>query len=1143
MTDGTDLCRESVFARIKERTEKMALQLLTGASGHGKTYILYERLIAEATAHPDRKYLLIVPEQSSMQAQKNIVRMHPDHSVFNIDVLTFGRLEYRVFEELGVTLREIIDETGKNLILRKVLGENAKRLKLLQPGKKQGFVSAVKSMISELKQYAITPDVLAEITASLPMGDRLFRKLTDLHMIYTAFEEALGSEYMTAEDKPEVLIKILTRSAYLKDSIVAFDGFTGFTPVQYRLLEQLLGICSRILVTVTLPEDVDYRVISDKDELFFMSKDMIARCAKTADRAGVVTGVERLETDPARYRFHSVPELDFLERNLFRYNGKTYNGDCKNLLICCLEDVKEELRYISASICGLVREEGFRYREIAVVTGDMQLYGNDAAMIFREAGIPYFMDQKRSILDDPLVEYIRSAVSAVVQDASYESMFRFLKSGLCAILPEDVDFLENYVLALGIRGSRVWRERFVRPYPGKKKDADLLRVNEIRERVMEILSPFFAACRQKNQTAAGYVRAVYALMEQAGAYERMESLGEQVVAEQEKDPGAMAKKDAFSKSYGQVIGLLDRIEALLAEETLSAAEFSDMLDAGFDEMRVGMIPPTADCITMGDLERTRLEHIKALYVIGVNEGIIPKLSDGSGILSERERDFLQEQQVELAPTARERIFMQNYYLYLNLTEPEQKLYLTYHRTDQDGKECRASRIIHMIRKMFPRIQEQDGRRLSLLHMISGVGNAMHYAADITRMEQSGEEYETLLIYLWNRKESREIMERMLRTRMSDESEDRLTKEAANRLYEELRASSVSRIEQYAQCAFMHFAEYGLELSEREIYSLDMADVGTVFHRTLQLLGGRLKDGGRSFADLEDAERKELIRQCMAECTVDFKNSFFLENETNAYRRERMVMILERTVWALGEQLKAGTFLPEDLEKQFRFQSGGIDFSGVIDRVDLAQTEDAVHVKVIDYKSGKNDLKYEEIYAGLQLQLLVYLKDVLNTVKEDCPGKQIVAAAAFYNRIDDPFIEYRAKETHEESKERLLRELRPTGILANESIPYLDETMNGNSRVIPAKADKNGLTPVKGHVQTGEHLRLLADFATDKMQTLTQEILDGRIAANPYKNSCLYCPYRSVCRIDWPGHETQYRKTKKLSDEQEIWKLFGKETES
>lgn len=1115
----------------------MSLKILMGASGHGKTYNLYNNIIEESLKpeNTGRRYILIVPEQSSLQAQKDIVRMHSNGGVFNIDVLTFGRFAYRIFEELGVELKEIIDDTGKNLIIRKAAEKVEKELKVIKINRKTGMISEIKSMISEFKQYGQTPDKLDEIGVGIA-NDRLRQKLADINVIYREFESYIEGKFMTVEDRPEELLKVMDKTCFLDNTVVAFDGFTGFTPVQYRTIEKIMEMAEEVIITATIPDDCNYNVITGEEDLFAMSKTMISKLGVIADRLGQKMLCESISTDKDKFRFAKSAELDFLENNLFTYNGQRFEKEVNDINICCMDNFKQEVKYAAAKILDWVRDKELRFRNIAVVTGDMSVYGDEIMRVFTESGIPLFMDYKRSIINNPLVEYIRAAVEVIQENYSYESMFRFLKNRLLGIDCDKVDCLENYVLAFGIRGHLAWNREFEYKYFGKACGLD--EINEIRCMAVDALEELYTAFKKPEHLLGEYVKALYAFIEKQNSYEYMEKLADDLEERAGSDMLLKAKAAEYRKIYTHIIRLFEQLDELMGDESVSIEDFAGILDAGFEEIKVGIIPPSVDCVTVGDIERTRLEHIKVMFILGTNEGIIPKLASSKGILSENERKILGEREVELAPAPRDKVFIQNFYLYLNMTEPECSLYITYYKYDTSGKEAKRSRIINMLCRMYPKLEVKKFENLRLSELITNSSNSKHLVSDFLFGESLDDEYIlALLAYFMQTEPYASDLKYIIEVYTKTNETDALTKAAASKLYEELQKSSITRIETFAKCAFSHFVQYGLELEERKVYELNSADMGSVFHKAIELLSKNLAKTNKSFADIEEEERRPLVEEAIDEVSADFKAGYFEDNSTNEFLKRRITDILDRTVWALGKQLKTGGFRPEQFEREFNEQFENTRITGKIDRVDMLRRDNNIYVKIVDYKSGNNELGIDDIYAGLKLQLMVYLKSTIDATAKANPDKSVIAAGTFYNRIDNPFVDYNEKDNPEDYEKMLLKELRPTGFVGAESAALMDEWDKGDSLVIPAKRKSTGELPVEKTVFSDSQMKCLADFATSKLANIEKEIFAGSIAVNPYKDSCMYCKFKSICGFDSKDYAA-YRKTEHIEGTPDMWKKLG-----
>lgn len=1114
----------------------MTVELLMGASGYGKTYNLYKRITEEALANPEKRYLLIVPEQSTLQAQKDIVRMHPNGGVFNIDVLSFGRFAYRIFEELCVELNETIDDTGKMLIIRKVVNQVADRLKVIRISNKFGIISEIKSMLSEFKQYGITPDGLESIINDTEGSERLKEKLSDVLIIYREFEKYIENKFVTVEDKPEELLKVIDKSSFFEGALVAFDGFTGFTPVQYRIVERIIEKAERVICTVTFPADMDYNTPLEEEDLFHMSKEMMTRLGVIADRLGATTVYNRQQVDKDKYRFSKSKELDFLEKELFRYSGNTYDEEVQDIFVKNLPTPKDEVLFAAAEVLRQVREKGLRFRDIALVTGDVELYRTEITRIFAESNIPYFMDNKRSLISNPVVEYLRAAIGVVLDNYSYESVFRFMKNKLCAIENDRVNIIENYVLAFGIRGRNRWEAMFERQYPDKIHE--LLEINNTREQFVALITPIAEAFSGKK-TVAEYVMALYEFMETSDCYEYLNELSEELV-EGEFDANKLSKSSEYRQAYKKIIELLEQLNNLMGDEVVTSEEFAEILDAGFEEIKVGIIPPSVDAVTIGDVERTRLEHVKYMLVLGVNEGILPKLSGKNGVLTDRERRILSDNKVELSPTPREKAFIQNFYIYLNLTEPECGLSLSYHRYNSEGKECKPSRIIGMLKKMYPKLVVMDEKDFDATSFVTNGENSLHYVAHaIIEQNNIRKGAKELFTYLYAIEPYKSRIDNILATYVNENTPENMTEIIASELYKDIQKSSITRMEKYAACAFSHFLQYGLELQERKYHELSTLDMGNLFHKVIELVSFKLKADNKDFSMITDDERRELVETTVMDATADFKESIFIENETNHYIKKRIVDIIDRTIWALGKQLSAGSFKPELFETTFYDEVEDTTITGKIDRVDLCRKDDKISVKVIDYKSSSKEIDLNDVYQGTNLQLLVYLHSIVKDLRTKYPDKEVVPSGVLYNHFDNPIAKVDApKFDADEGEKAVLKEFKTNGLISFETIDQLDGDFSRASAIIPASKDK-GVVKIEKSVVTKEQLECLSDFAINKMYEMTKEIVSGKSEINPCEGACDYCPYVSVCGFD--PKTNSYRETEDIKNDSNKWIKFGYKT--
>lgn len=1122
----------------------MSLRFYFGPSGSGKSHRIYEEIMQRAAQEPGRNFLIIVPDQFTMQTQKDLVMRSDRGGILNIDVLSFGRLSHRILEEVGTKEMPVLDDTGKSLVLQKIAADLKEQLpamgSLLH---KQGYIHEVKSAISEFMQYGISTQDMDKLIASAEKRGALAVKLRDLKTLYRGFQDYIRDHFITTEETLDVLRRSLVKSKILPDSVVVFDGFTGFTPIQNRLIQELMRVCEETIVTVTIGEEEDPYQMDGEQKLFHLSKKTVADLVKLAAEAEVTRG-EDVFVKGGPNRFTEAPALCYLEQNMFRYQYEPYTEkQCEIRMFEALSP-REEVHQTALYIRKLIREEGLTYRDIAVVIGDLEGYASYVETEFGQLEIPCFLDRTRGIVLNPMIEYIKSALQLYIRDFSYDTVFHFLRSGMADISREEIDELENYVIRTGARGYRTYSRLFTRKTEEmqqgsgqedtERAEETMERLNRIRQQFADTVEILHMAPRAK---AGEYVDHLYDFLEQNQVQQKL--LNYQQRFEQE---GNLAKAREYAQIYRLVMDLLDQIYELLGEEEISLQEFADILEAGFGEITVGTIPQNVDRIVVGDMERTRLKQVKVLFFLGVNDGNIPKNASKGGIISDMDREFLIESGTEMAPSPRQQMYIQRLYLYLNMTKPSERLYLSYAKVNSDGKGIRPSYLIDTVRKLFPQLAVEYPQNRSRLEQIEGRQEGARYLAEELREYADG----TL------REEERQDFYLMYRAYEADpEGRDRLTAAAFRRykesglsrivaraLYGRQLENSVSRLETYAACACRHFLQYGLSLQEREEFGFEVSDMGNVYHAVLENFAGKLAESGRTWWDFDENFATQAIKEAVEGYAATYGETVLYSSARNEYAITRMSRILTRTVLTLQQHLKQGSFQPDDYELSFRFaedlDSIHVDLSeeekmhlqGRIDRIDVSEDAEHVYVKVIDYKSGNKKFDLAALYYGLQLQLVVYMNAAMELESRKHPDKEIVPAALLYYHIDDPTIETPVELTQEQINEEILTKLRMNGVVNSDPavVERLDRFLQDKSKVIPVEKKKDGSFSARSGILSREELHVVSAYVDTKIRQIGREILDGKIAANPYEKgneeACTYCAYKKVCGFDGsiPGYE-------------------------
>lgn len=1129
----------------------MSLQLVFGSSGSGKSDYVYRKVLEQSEAEPERIFFVLVPEQFTMQTQRELVLRHKRHSIINVDVVSFNRLAYRIFDELGMGGINILEETGKNLVLRRVAREQQENLALMKASmKRAGYISEIKSIISELTQYRVAPRQLDALIGqeSLPP---LFRyKIQDIQTMYQGFTDYLQGKFITGEELLEVFSQVAGTSKLLKDAVIVLDGFTGFTPVQYHLLETLMGLAGEILVTVTLDGREDPYCCRGVQELFYMSKKTVQALAEIAARRHVEIKEPVRIAHGGKSRFAASPSLLWLERNLFRPKPEVWRlpqaaheGDApaagtagmeQGIFLYSLQNPRQELDFIAREIKELVRTKGYRYKDIAIVCGDVGMYGNYAREIFDAYDIPLFLDARKDILFHPMTEFLRQALLVLEQDFSYEAVLGYLRCGLSGIAMEEADLLENYLLAANIRGFRKWRQKWVLRACAREQQ-ELDRINALREQVVRQFSDLREAFRGKG-TVLEVSKAFYGLMSELDVEGRLRAYEHYF-----QEEGETALAGEYAQIYRVVMDLLDKMTELLGEERMSVREYREILEAGMEAAAIGIIPPGYDRVVLGDIERSRLSDIRALFFAGVNDGLIPKAVEHGGIISQSDRELFAANQIELAPTDRERSFIQKFYLYLNLTKPSERLYLTWFRVSREGRESRRSYLVETVLRMFPQyrpvlVEEEEG----FSRIVTPESSRKYFVEGLKKAKRGEISPEWLGLYHWysGQESWREWIRPFLEAAFYSAHAGRMGEEVTRALYGRVLENSVTRLEQFCACACSHFLQYGLRLRERSLGEFAPVDMGSMFHEVLERYSNAMEKAGYHWFDVPGEVQERLIAQAVEEALgAGFDSMLFAEART-AYLLERMKRILRRTVETIAEQVRTSHFAPEGYEVSFSFVEdlASVNFTlsdkekmrlrGRIDRIDTHKTEDTVYVKVVDYKSGSQDFKLLSFYHGLQLQLVVYLNSAVEIWKKKYPDREVLPGGMYYYHLDDPVVEGHSGKTDEEIREEIFKELKLNGVAGE----VADESVS-------AKAKCAGR----------EEFKVLSGFVTHKIQETGRKIFAGEIAANPYRlgdsAGCDYCPYHGVCGFDASMPGQNYRQLEQIKDEAEIFRKMQEEMQA
>ncbi len=1131
----------------------MAIQYIFGGAGAGKTEYMLRRMLREAPKDFQKQWILVVPEQDTLAMQRRILA-HPEnrgHGILNIDVMSFQRMAYRVFEEKGITLPRIIDDLGKIMILRELLGKLSPRLSLYKSQlNKAGFLDELKSQISEFYQYRILPEML-RLVADQTDSPYVQSKLRDLALIYEAFLFYMESHgFMAEEELLDRLYEALPDSRIFDGAELLFDGFTGFTPVQLRVLEELMPKAANLQFALCLREDERAQVYEKcgPEALFYLTRQTVQKLSAMAaqlqvpvlpeidlNRYDALSGAPR-NPQEALPRFRKAPALGLIEQNLYRSafqdNVVASTAPVHDVEIWEAPDQKSEIEAIAAEIEKAVREEGLRYQDIGILLTAPSDYRDLIFKTFSEAGIPYFFDDAGSLLDSPFAEVMRAALEAVDQSFGFDPVLRFLRAlpKESAAEENEIDLFDNYLREKGLRGVSAYQKNWEQ-------------YDKLRLKWMTPLLTMYEATKTRNTPVAERVQALRTLLTDLSAEDKVTAMAARLEA-----VGEQNRAEALRQSITVLYEVLDRLEELLGTMPISRSEFREVLDAGIQEASVRMIPATLDQVVVGDMTRSRFLLPKRFFLAGANASLLPKADPGKKLLGDRERKLFRAAEIELAPDRMEDALVGRFYIYRALLNPSERLVLSYPLKGRAGKALKPAGILNELRNILPgislRLLEKERREIytekELLRELSRAMPSLLDAFSAGEKEDAAEEKLELLRMLYETPEGREKARQLLSAAFTRYTESRLELSAAKALYGELISGSVTRLELFNGCAFAHFLKYGLGLTERKSYEVQAFDLGTLYHAAIEKAFRLAAEEKRQLWEYDAEELQALCERAVTLATEECGEKLLGDSARNRYLIRKLKDITETTLQTLAEQLRRGDFRTRELEKSFDFVRAGLRLKGRIDRVDLCEAEDRVYVRVIDYKSGKTAFDLNKVYEGLQLQLATYLNVMLTNLRNRYPDKEIVPSGMLYYHIDDPILPYVPGEDAADLSRDRLRALKMDGLINTdkESVQHMDREAVKESDILPLSLKDGEADPRKKSAASGAMFRALERFVDARLQKDSARIRDGEIGIHPMqenrqRSSCSYCPYHAVCCFDPRIAGFRYRNLSKLSTE-EIW---------
>lgn len=1148
----------------------MSLRMVIGRSGTGKTALFIKELEQRLTASPEGNPLIyIVPEQMTFTSEYRLATNPSIGGMIRAGVYSFSRLAWRILQETGGISRIHLSSVGMSMLIRKIIEEEKEKLTLFhQAADKNGFVQQLEQMIIEFKRYCIRPEDLVQGSDIDHTSEAkvLSDKLKDLEIIYQRFEDEIFGKYIDSEDYFSLLSEKISASAFLAKAEIYIDGFYSFSPQEYRVLQALMRHCRRVSITLTT-DSISTDAGPDELDLFRASSEACYSIYEIARGDGVDIEPPIILKEQQKWNH---PSLKHLEDKFDARPAEPFTGQTKIKILQAVNR-RAEVEGIAREIRELVRLNRYRYRDIAILNRNGGDYHEIIEPVFVDYEIPFFIDQKRTMLNHPLIELIRSSLEVIHSYWRYEPVFRAIKTELMyppqekpAKMREKMDKLENYCLTYGINGSK-WttKDRWIyRRFRGLESaeniqtDAERRQEQELNELKLMITAPLLRLSRRFKKAGTGrkFCEAVYLFLEELEIPTKLEKW--KVDAEKN---GQLIKAREHEQVWNAVIDLLDQYVEILGDESVSLKTFSDILEAGFESLRFSLIPPALDQVLIGDLEKSRLNEIKVVFVIGMNEGVLPAKVSNEGILADEDREMLITAGIRVAPSSRIRLLDENFLAYKAFTAPSETLYVSYPLANDEGKALIPSSYIKRLKDLFPDAGEffyvTDPNELPAEEQLGFVGNFKTTLAYLNVQFQLKKRNYQIPDFWWDvynvyRKSAhKEQAQKVFSSLFYTNQTVKLSKEIADELYGDTIQASVSRMELFNSCAFTHFIRYGLGLRERKVFRLEAPDIGELFHAAIKYISDYVMEQKLTWAQLTKEQCEELSQQAVNALAPRLQNEILLSSHRHHYIKRKLEQIITRTSLVLSQHAKASGFSPIGLELgfgrngqlpplSFQLKNGKkMELAGRIDRVDQAIGENNHHfLRVIDYKSSEKDANLSDVYYGLSLQMITYL-DIVMTYSKELVGMEADPAGVLYFHVHNPLLNTTKMLTFEEIEKEILKQFRMNGLLLNDQsvIKLMDTTLDsGDSQIISAGIKRDGNLTKRSKVASMENFIDLRNYVRNLYQKSGEAIIDGHVEIAPYKRkdktACTFCPYKSVCQLDEGIESDPYRVLEPLSNE-------------
>ena len=1109
----------------------MGFRVIYGRAGSGKSQYIYNEINEKINSKDNKKIYLITPEQFSATAEQKL--MENRKAIINAEIITFNRLAFRVINEIGGVINTNLTKCGKAMLIYSILQQEKKNFTFLN--KSDENIEICIRIISELKKHGVTVNDLKR-TQEKTDNIYLNNKLKDIILVYEKFEDKIKNNYIDETDLLTILAENIDKVDFLKGTEVYIDEFAGFTEQEYQAIKKIIEIANNVTITFCA-DSLDLNTDPNTD-IFYPNKVTYKKIIDLLDKNEKVQKLNLNEL----YRFKNE-ELKYIEKYL--YNTKIQKCETgKNINLFLAKNYYSEIENVAKNIVKLIKNKDIRYKDISIITKNIENYSSLTKSIFKKYEIPIFIDEKRDLNQNIIVQYVLSIIEVISKNYSYESIFNYLKTGFVEIEENDIFKLEKYCIKYGIKNNK-FKNDFKYGINEKNKE-EINYLNELRKK---IINPLINLKKEldENKTAQNFSKQFYLFLINQNIEQKINKKINNLKKNNFYD---LAKE--YEESYKIIINILDEINLIFGEEKITLEKFSQIIRTGLKNSELGRIPANQDQVIMGDIDRSRSRKTKVVFIIGLNDGVFPSINKNQGFLDDEDRDYLKDDGIEIAKGTLENLYDDNFNIYKAFTIAEEKIFLSYASSDSDGKSLRASNLVFRIKKIFPNLLEESD--MISKNNFEIVNEEKLYDELILKINEigNGKEPEKLFYTVYKYYQENKKYTNLLNENIKyiDYSfSEKIKKENINKLYGNNLNTSISKLEKYMSCPFSYFLQYVLKLKEKEELKVQSFDTGSFMHEVINSFFEEVNYSDNKLRDITDEEIEKIVSKIINEKLLQDNNYIFTATEKYKLLVQRLKRIITKSLKYIIQSIVQSEFKLEGTEVEFGekgkykpiildLENGKkVEITGKIDRIDIAKDEKNTFVRIIDYKSSVKNLDFGNVYAGLQLQLITYLDAV-------CKLEDFVPAGILYFNLLEQLISSNKKLSAEEIEQKIKNNFKMKGlILADVKVAKMQDKNleSGGSEIIPAYIDKTGtLSPKKSSIATQEEFSKLQNYINKTIKEIANEIFNGNMELKPfYKNKktpCEYCSYKSMCGFNSGVCKKNYRFINKLNKDEILEKI-------